>query len=70
MTNLDLFREGDIEDIALTLAKEQIKREKEMLDSLIAVYQLNWIEWLTKSNKKFPQEELAERLRNFRKGKE
>lgn len=69
MTNLDLFRKGDIEDIALILAKEQIKREKEMLDGLIAVYELNWINWLAKSNKS-PQEELVERLKTFRKGEE
>ena len=67
MTNLDLFRKGDIEDIALTLAKEQIKREKEMLDGLISVYELNWINWLIKPNKS-SQEELAELLKAFKKG--
>ena len=67
MTNLDLFRKGDIEDIALTLAKEQIKREKEMLDDLISVYELNWINWLISPNKS-SQEELAELLKAFKKG--
>ena len=67
MTNLDLFRKGDIEDIALTLAKEQIKREKEMLDGLISVYELNWINWLISPNKS-SQEELAELLKAFKKG--
>ena len=67
MTNLDLFRKGDIEDIASTLAKEQIKREKEMLDGLISVYELNWINWLIKPNKS-SQEELAELLKAFKKG--
>ena len=67
MTNLDLFRKGDIEDIASALAKEQIKREKEMLDSLISVYEFSWINWLIKPNKS-SQEELAERLRTFKKG--
>ena len=70
MTNLDLFRKGDIEDIALTLAKEQIKREKEMLDGLISVYELNWINWLIKPNKSSQGEELAELLKSFRKGEE
>lgn len=40
-----------------------------MLDGLISVYELNWINWLIKSNKS-PQEELAERLKIFRKGEE
>lgn len=67
MTNLDLFRKGDIEDIASTLAKEQIKREKEMLDGFISVYELNWINWLIKPNKS-SQEELAELLKAIKKG--
>lgn len=38
-----------------------------MLDGLISVYELNWINWLISPNKS-SQEELAELLKAFKKG--